>query len=228
MNNSILLIGIVLFLGYLVYRFFFTRAAIIKRRLRKAPRFSVWDFPEGEVGKIVGRLAYLGEPLKAPFTGRRCAQYRVVVEEQRSRAGAQTGSHWVSIIEDEHGRDFIVNDETGAALVRMRGAQVAVTKDTCFRSGTFRDKITPDLERFLARHGQESKSFFGFEKSLRYREGVLEEGEMVAVCGVGRREEDPDAQGTTETDAGKVCRLVVESSADTVLYVTDDQLVVRG
>ncbi len=223
-NNPLILLMVVVFLGYLVYHFFFTRTAIIKRRIRKAPRFSVQDFPEGEFGKIVGRLAYLGEPLTAPLTQRRCAQYRVVVEERRSSGRS---SHWASIIEEEDGRDFIVKDETGEALVRMRGAQVAVTKDARFRSGTFSDTITPELESFLAEHGRESTGFLGFEKSLRYEEGVLEEGEEVAVCGVGRREEDPNARGSAEADAGKVHRLVLESSADTALYVTDDQWVVR-
>ena len=42
------------------------------------------------------------------------------------------------------------------------------------------------MEKFLDRHNVDSKGFFGFSKTIRYREGILEEGEMFTVAGEGQ------------------------------------------
>jgi len=156
----------------------------------------------------------------SPLSGRRCAQYRVVVEEYRS--DGESGS-WHTIIEDEKSQNILLKDETGEVLVRMSGAQVAVTNDAHYRSGTFND-ATPLLESFLAKHGYQSTGWF-FNKSLRYEEGLLEEGEEVAICGMGRWENNPDpvtplTTGRSHYERPK--RLVISNADQAPLYVSDD------
>lgn len=210
MNVPIFIAIIVAFLlTVLIYRIFFTRDAIIKRKIRKAERVSIESFPEGGVAKISGFLVYEGEPLTSPLTGRRCAQYSVDVEQYRSHG---KGGSWHTIIQEEDAQDFLLDDGTGVARVKMAGAQVAVTRDERFRTGAFQDP-TPELEAFLARHGRESKGFFGLNKKLRFKEGVLEGGEEVAVCGVGHGEKDPET---------RKMRLVLEGRGEIPLYVSDD------
>ena len=80
--------------------------------------------------------------------------------------------------------DFVLDDGTGPAIVEVEDAQISVVMDARFRSGAFND-ATPQLESFLAKHGWKSTGLFGFNKSLRYAEGVLEEGESVTVFGRG-------------------------------------------
>ncbi len=208
------------FVFVVLYQLFGSREATIKREIGHLPRVLIDQFPESAVGKIVGRLVYVDEPLRAPLTGRCCAQYRVIVEEYRS--SGNSGS-WHTIIEDEKSRDFMLWDETGEALVRMSGAQVAVTKDTHYRSGTFND-ATPLLESFLAKHRHQSTGVF-FNKNLRYKEGVLEEGEEVAICGMGRWENYPDPS-TPSTASGshdeRSKLLIISNSKQVPLYVSDD------
>ena len=42
------------------------------------------------------------------------------------------------------------------------------------------------LEKLLRKHQKESTGFFGFNKTLRYREGIIEEGEAIAVKGLAQ------------------------------------------
>ncbi len=210
--------------GALIYRWFFSSEAMIRRQIReikrearRAPRFLIDQFPEGEVGTIVGRLGYVDEPLLSPLTGRPCAHYRVVVE----RSAGKEISH--TIIEDEKSQNFILKDGTGEVLVRMSGALVDVTKDVHYSSGTLND-ATPTLEKFLARHGHQSSGWL-FNKHLLYREGVLKEGDEVAVCGMCRWEKDPGPAvppTTGESHDERQGRIVISNGDQAPLYVSDD------
>lgn len=211
--SILLAIGAIVAVGALLQRYC-ARDAIVKRRLRRGRLHSIRLFPQGARARIVGRLEHVEEPLVAPLSGRRCAHYHVVVEVSKGESG------WQRFVEDEEGRDFLLSDGTGRALVRMSGAEVAVTKDVHFRSGTF-NAATPSLELFLAKHGRGIKDWFGFNRPLRYKEGVLEDGEEVTVCGVGRWE---DGQGAGNRER----RLVLEGTVAHPLLVSDDTDVVRG
>ncbi len=163
--------------------------ARIRRELRGAPRVDLAELREGRTGRVVGRVGE-GETLQAPFTGRSCVFYEATVEEYRS--SGKTGS-WRQVVREAMGVPFVLDDGTGRAIVDPRGARVAVDLDMTTRSGTF-DDATPVEEQFLTRHGLRSTGWV-FNKSLRYREGVIEVGETIAVMGQGVREPDPDAVG---------------------------------
>jgi len=49
----------------------------------------------------------------------------------------------------------------------------------------FLDDATDNLERYLNKKGEKSEGFLGLNKTLRYKEGVLERGEKIAVFGKG-------------------------------------------
>jgi hypothetical protein len=162
---------------------FFRRDARIRRAIKKLPVVKVKDFADGTIGRVVGQVRVIDETT-APMSGRPCAQYHLIVKQQR-RSGRS--SHWVTLVDEQRMVDFVVEDASGRAVVDTTGAQVAVVKDASARSGTF-NSATPELEALLARHGHSSTGFLGFNKTIRYQEGVIEEGEMVAVCGLGRIE----------------------------------------
>lgn len=161
----------------------------IRRELRSAPLVDIAELREGRTGRIVGRVGD-GETLQAPFTGRSCVFYEASVEEYRS--SGKTGS-WRQVVREAMGVRFVLDDGTGRAIIDPSGARVAVDLDMTTRSGTF-DDATPIEEQFLTRHGLRSTGWV-FNKSLRYREGVIEVGETIAVMGQGVREPDPDAVG---------------------------------
>lgn len=163
--------------------------ARIRRELRGAPRVDIAELREGRTGRLVGRVGE-GETLQAPFTGRSCVFYEATVEEYRS--SGKTGS-WRQVVREARGVPFVLDDDTGRAIIDPGGARVDVDIDMTTRSGAF-DDATPVEEAFLERHGLRSTGWV-FNKSLRYREGVIEVGETIAVMGQGVREPDPDAVG---------------------------------
>jgi hypothetical protein len=195
---------------------FFTGEAKTRRALRNAPRVTIAEFPEGTPARIVGRVEE-GEQLTAPLSGRPCVFYDAIVQQYRS--SGRSGS-WHTVIRESRGIPFALDDGTGRALVDPTAARLAVEKDSTTRSGTF-DDATPTEEAFLARHGLRSQGMI-FNKRLRYREGALEIGETIAVCGIAVREPDPDAasRATGYRDALPT-RLRLTSSPKLALLISD-------
>src|ERR1035437_3859750 len=96
------LFGLVL-IASIVFKIFFSRAAIIKRKLRKTVLRKISLFQNGEVAKVVGTIKYIGTPLVAPLSGKPCAYYRVLVEQKRGRS-------WNILIEEEIAGNVVIKD----------------------------------------------------------------------------------------------------------------------
>lgn len=193
------------------------------RALRSVPRVSVSDATEGSLVRIVGTLRAGPRTLEAPLSGRLCACFRVEVDV---RVSTGKSSSWRNIIREEDGADFVVEDPSGRALVKGGTVETAIVLDQHLKSGTF-DDATPELEAYLARHGHKSTDFLGFNKAIRYREGVLEPGETVAVLGRARWEDDPEPGAVQPSSGGyresaRKKRLVLEPGELGPVRVSDD------
>lgn len=159
----------------------------LKRALKQAPRVTVREAREGALVRLSGRAEMIDDGwLRAPLTGRPCAAYVVLVEEYRKRG--KSGS-WRTLIREDAALEFELHDETGRARVRPGTPRMALERDAGFRSGLLQD-ATPELEAFLARHGERSEGWL-LNRRLRYREGVLAQGEPVAAYGRACWEDDP-------------------------------------
>jgi hypothetical protein len=163
----------------------FSEGTRVRRALRKAPRIAIGAMQEGQVARVVGKVSH-GEPIAAPISGRPCFYFDAIVEE-RYRNG------WRRVLREKGGVPFGIEDGTGRAMVDPTHADVALTFDASTRSGTFDDATGPE-EAFLARHKQKSQGWV-FNRTLRYREAIIEPNEVVAIMGQGVREPDPEAAG---------------------------------
>lgn len=222
MEAGLVVLIVVVVLAVIGALVFFSRDARIKRAIRKAKQVYVSDVVEGTAAKVVGTLSYTGQILTAPLSGRQCAFYEVVVEEYRS--SGKSGS-WREIIKETRFADFFLQDSSGRAMIRMNAAQVVVVKDSHSKSGTF-DNATGIEEAFLRKHGRKSEGWV-FNKKIRYKEGVLERGEHVAVYGHGTWEADPDPSSVAADYRGTARRLVMRTVQDAPLYVSDDVSTMR-
>ncbi len=188
----------------------------IRRALRGARHVSIAEAPEGAVVRLQGRVM-AGETLESPLIGRRCVYYLVLVEE---RVSSGKSSSWRVRIRESRGVPFVIDDGTGRALVDPSGARVDVDLDITQRSGTF-DDPTPTELAFLERHGMKSTGWL-LNKSLRYREGVFEVGEAIAVMCQPVREPDPDAVAAVAGYRdGPPTRLRAGGSADHPILLSD-------
>ena len=159
----------------------------------------------GDTVKIVGRLRGTAAPFTAPLTGATCIWYRTV---------AQTWDGFLysprRIIEHKS-QDCYVEDETGAALIRMQGAEVSLAEmrsSWCYEPPApwdeRNDATTENVRRFLEAHGHELRyhqrsilermlSEAPKKRGARYREVVLRHGDRVAILGRAVQEPDPTA-----------------------------------
>jgi len=217
MNLQILIpITIVLIVGtifYLVY--YFSRKAVVKRKLKKAVESKISDFISGDIAKVVGTVEFVGEPLIAPLSGRQCAYYYVLVEELISDG---KNSHWRKMIEREVGGKFVIRDGRHRAYISTDSTiKSYIVMDKKYSSG-FMENATENLEKFLQNHGQTSKGFLGINRKIRYKEGVLEAGECIAVMGKG---EWKTAAAVQLPDTfGRV--LVISTTEAEPVYLSDD------
>ena len=186
-----------------------------KRRLQATPRTKIAETADGATAKIIGKLKYVGKPLAAPLSGRSCAYFEVRVEEHRGK------NNWRTIVKIAEGSQFYLHDGTGKALVKLGDLTTAVVEDIKLKSGFLNDPSEEALA-LLQQHGQSSTTFLGTNKTLRYFEGVLEEGESIAVYGQCTWEADPNPGSAGEGYRDGPQQLRIVSPSDGPMLVSDD------
>jgi len=193
---------------------FFNKKAVVKRKLKQAEHKKISEFLNDDTARITGTVELVGEPLVAPLSKRICAYYHVLVEIKKS-----TGNNrrWQTHIEEEESGKFLIKDEFGYAYINANKIKSYIVKDKNYSSGFFND-AKKHLENYLASHGKESEGLLGFNKTLRYKEGILEPNEKVAVLGKGQWK-DAESLGLPEE-----YRMVLEITSyyNKAVYLSDD------
>ncbi|MGK3984464.1 hypothetical protein WME99_15570 [Sorangium sp. So ce136] len=184
---------------------FFSSVPPLARRVGAQPSHSIDGFPDGAVGRIVGKVGHLGEErLSAPLTGRACAAWFVRV------SGAELAGRGHPPLEARGVAPFAVIDATGLAIVDTASISLLLEPDVTETLG-FSRRPPLSLLHFLRSRGKEGRRV-AIDWRLSWQEGILAEGQRVAVLGRGRREVDPDSpQGGYRNAA---TRLVMESERD--------------
>lgn len=169
---------------------------------------------DGEEAKVVGTIVPMEELLVAPLSQRNCVHYFVEVEHHRSNG---KNSKWDTIIQEEITSKFLIQDEDRYALVYGERVRSNITIDKNYTSGTFND-ATEVLEDYLQAHGHESEGLLGFNKTMRYKEGVLEANEAISVFGVANWKTGKELGLPKKFD--KV--LVITAAINDYVYLSDD------
>jgi len=216
-SGTIFVIALLVIVVVLILGFVFGKSARLKRKLRAAKAWAIGELPEDTLGRVVGQARPLANTLLGPLTGRPCVYYIATVEEQRSNGRS---SYWKTIITESEGVPFVLEDSTGRAIIDPSNAEVALDFDGKSSSGTFHD-ANEVQEAFLTKYDKKSSGWV-FNKSLRYREAMIEIGETVAVLGSGVREPDPNAPPEDAYRGAPRTQLRLTSSAQFPLVISDD------
>jgi hypothetical protein len=219
MEAPIILIVIFVVIVVIILFNSFTQKAIVKRKLKNTPSKEIKDFRNGDVAKIVGKVEFAKKPLIAPLSERECTYYNILVEKKVSNGKS---SSWKKIIKEEISQDFIIREKDKIAIIETQNIKSYLVPDKKFSSGAFND-ATPNLESYLHKHGHESTGLLGFNKSIRYKEGVLEKGETVAVVGVGKWTETSELVKNTSVlkiTAQNEIPVFLSDSPDTLEFVS--------
>ncbi len=214
-SGEFIAVALVIIIIAAIYSALFSKTAIIKRKLKKANGVKISMFQEGEVAKVVGQIKYINPPLITPLSKRKCSYYSITVEH---RVSSGKSSRWETVIEEEKAQDVVIKDGNSYALIDTSLIKSHLIPDQQYSSGTFND-ATQELEEFLAKHNFKSTDFFGLNRTLRYYEGVLEEGEVVAVLGKGNWKRKAEVKLDIPTE-----KILVISKKDDEegVYLSDD------
>jgi hypothetical protein len=174
--------------------------ARLRSALREAKHVSIADAPEGAVVRLDGR----------------------VVEGVEAFEAGSTPDSWRELAREARGVPFAIEDGTGSALVDPDGARVDVDLDRTSTSGSFEDP-TAAQAAFLERR-RVKLTGWSSNRTLRYREGVFEIGEPIAVMCQPMREPDPGA-GSREVGYREApgTRLRVGGSAKHPILLSDSR-----
>ena len=161
-----------------------------RQSMRKQKRLA--DTETSRIGRlragfaeVKGRARPARELVVSPLSKTRCVYFRFHVEEHVQRG---KHSYWRTVIDDKRDAGVMVDDGSGAAAVRLDEAELLLKPDIHAKSGTFND-ASPELEATMAEYGKSTKGWI-FNKSMRYSETLLCEGDELYVIGTAGRRSD--------------------------------------
>lgn len=171
-------------IGFAAY--YFSRKNVIIRTLAKIPNKPTSSLETNELSKVSGKALHVKEPLIAPYSKRKCVFYQIIIEQKKSSGKS---SHWKTIVKEERFQEFFIQTKNDFVIVKPQEQPLNyicyLVKDKEQSSGTFNDP-TPQFQAVLNQYNIDSQTFFGFNKSLRYKEGIIAIGEDITVAGIAK------------------------------------------
>ena len=186
----------------------FTPQRRYRRKLRRAQLRKIAEVEEDKVARIVGKVRAVGPTLVAPLSQRACVCFVAVARRRDNQNDyiVARGSYAVP---------FVIEDETGRALVTATDAQLALDMNHTVQRQLVSDLLASEL-RFVQVHGGRLSG------QLDLEEGVIQVGDMVAVLGSGTREPDPDAASEADYRSAGQLRLCLTSSSRYPLVISNE------
>ena len=197
---------------FVLYQWFFSSLAIAKRQFKKDAVKPIFNFKEGEFGKIIGKVENISTPLTAPLSGKKCVYYEVIVIRN-------PGEDEIKLVEEKKSIDFFISNNSGKALVKINNTAICeINKDINFSSGWITDPNN-SMKAFLEKHAIKQKGFLNLNKSLDFIEKRFDIGEQIGILGVGHWEIPTNTNNNQENNK-KV--LTFKSLEQHPLFVSDN------
>jgi hypothetical protein len=162
----------------------------VRREMAELPRTRLADAKHWQVVRVVGNLRLVSPPLRAPSSGRECAAFR------EQRRGLSKTWWWINEVQ---ARDFIIDDGSGRALVRIGRAIVLAAANEVIAERGWRGTLV---------------------------EAIIEDGATVAVVGLIRKDTNL-AEATAPYRDVQATPLYFAATGDVPLLVCDDPAVIR-
>ena len=171
------LLPIVVTLGTLPVLWWVSQLQFARNVLFRAPVVKIADATRNKPILVIGRVRSIGQPLIAPLSRRPCVVYELSIEEPAASGHRQ-------LARETEARDFIVEDDSGRALVVVERASLALNV------ASLPCRMHEDISHHAALLRRLRIGTFAVEQ-LRFTEMVLVPGERVAVFGPGEHRPDP-------------------------------------
>lgn len=162
-------------------------------------------------------MLHVHEPFIMPYSKRKCVAYLFKIQKK-----VRTGKHsrWKTIIKKEDIQDFFLEKNGEVVLIKPtkspKNYYSYMVEDSSISSGIF-NTPTPEFKKVLDDFGVESKSWFGFNKTLKYSERIIEVGEIITAGGVAKwKAIDKSVSGYNNSTIA-----ALESSESQKIIITD-------
>jgi hypothetical protein len=149
-----------------------------KRLIEDIPTSKIRSIAMGLV-EIYGKIVPADKILTSPFTQKNCVYYRYLIERLEN---SEKSSKWVKIKEGEDRTLFYLQDETGKVLVDPKGAEIDIPPSFEFTSGIGKDP-PQQIKNFLQANKISFEGFLGINKTMRFREYILEPNNNLYIMG---------------------------------------------
>lgn len=184
-----------------------------KRLIENTPTSKVRSIAMGLV-EVYGKVVlYNDKSFAGPFSKKKCVYYKYTIEEYRSSGKS---SRWVMIKKEDNAAPFYLQDDTGSVFVDARDAEVDIPSDFEWKSGMGNDPPANVME-FLNSKGIKHDSLFGFNKTMRFKEYIIEPDNMLYIMGTAKDNpyiEEGSAQ-TNEAD------IMIGKGKNNLYYIAD-------
>lgn len=162
-------------------------------QIKKTETINISSLTENGFYEIKGRAKSLGHNnLYSPLSKKKCVYFHFIVEEERRRSKSTT---MTVVIDDKSKNNFLIQDETGEAIIQPENADIYLENDKYTTSGTF-NSASPEIENVLKSYGISSKGLI-FNKSMTYYEKYIEEDDNLYI--IGDMELDKENKPTFQT-----------------------------
>lgn len=185
----------------------------VKSLLGSARQVRIADAEEGALVKVVGKVRSAGKVLSAPGTGEPCLVWKLGVEAVGMRDQRR------HVVTRSDATDFWLEDESGRALVKPLTPELRLAVHELRFRGV--GEMPAAVAEILVAHESAARGrdlFHASGTDLVCQEGLVTEGETVAV--LGRAHWVEDAEGAGYRERGK--RLVLEDHPPLVRRISDD------
>jgi len=169
-----------------VLSFYFGKKQSVLRRLSKLKDKDILQFRTNEATKLTGKVLHVHQPFVAPFSKRQCVAYEFKIQQKKSSG---KNSYWKTLVKENNIQDFFVEKKGDMVMIKPKTTplnfDIYLVEDKKINSGFLNDP-TPDFQELLSKFNISSETYFGFNKTLRYSERILEVGETVTVGGIAK------------------------------------------
>ncbi|MFK7781508.1 hypothetical protein [Psychroserpens sp.] len=187
MSEPIIIVIFISVVGIIIFcTYYFSTKNVIIRTLSKIPHKPASSLKTNELSKVTGKALHVQDPLIAPYSERKCVFYQIIIQQKVSSGKS---SRWKTLIKEERFQDFFIQTKTDFVIIKPqehpKNYICHLVKDKDQSSGAFNDP-TPQFIRVLKRYNINPETFFGFNKRLRYKEGIIAIGEDITAAGIAK------------------------------------------
>lgn len=175
----------------------------VRRLIENTPTMRIRSMPMGlaEITGVVSPRSIV----HAPFSGKPCVYWDVDIAVPRRRAG------WTIVHRNHSGHPFLLEDETGLALVYPQGAECKVSGTNASVEQCLGLALPECYDRYMKeQHFGVRRAMWGLGP-MRFRERIIEEGERIFVLGSA----EPRSQSFTISDGDELAATGTDDAAAT-------------